>query len=72
MTDERPLTPRQRDILPLLAAGKTNEQIAAALGVEPETIRAHLKLVYERLGIRGQLGRVQAAVWWVQQGEQEK
>lgn len=60
------LTPRQREVLALVATGCTNAEIAARLGIEAETVNSHLKRAYERLGIAGPQGRIQAAVWWTQ------
>lgn len=61
------LTPRQAQILRLVATGRTNAEIAAALGVGEETVRSHLREACGRLGISGHGARVQAAVWWTQQ-----
>lgn len=45
------LTPRQAEVLALVASGATNKQIAAALGISPGTVRVHLEQVFERLGV---------------------
>src|SRR2546430_10338226 len=37
----RPLTRRQREVLRLVAAGKTNDEIEAALGISPRTVDTH-------------------------------
>lgn len=56
-TDRRPddsdphLTARQREIVALVADGKTNAEIAAVLWVTPGTVKKHLENVYERLGV---------------------
>jgi DNA-binding CsgD family transcriptional regulator len=47
------LTPREREIVGLVAQGKTNAQIAAQLWVAPSTIKKHLEHVYEKLGVAG-------------------
>lgn len=47
------LTPREREIVELVAEGKTNAQIAAQLWVAPSTIKKHLEHVYEKLGVAG-------------------
>lgn len=53
------LTPQQFRVLALVAEGKLNKQIADALGVQERTIKAHLSLIFERLGVRN---RTQAGV----------
>jgi DNA-binding CsgD family transcriptional regulator len=45
------LTPREREVLSWVAAGKTNAQIAQILGTMPRTIAKHLERVYDKLGV---------------------
>jgi DNA-binding CsgD family transcriptional regulator len=45
------LTRRQSDVLRLVAAGETNDQIARELFVSPFTVRKHLEHIYTRLGV---------------------
>ena len=47
----RELTPRQWQVMDLLAAGHTNAQIARRLGVSEGTIRKHLENIYRRLQV---------------------
>ena len=47
------LTPREREVLEWVAAGKTNRDIAQILGACPRTIEKHLERVYEKLGVEG-------------------
>ncbi|MBD8061338.1 response regulator [Oceanitalea stevensii] len=54
------LTPRERDIVRLLAEGMSNVEIAAALYVEPSTVKSHLGRAMTKLGTRD---RLQTAVW---------
>lgn len=54
------LSPRERDVLDLLAAGHTNDEIAEALGRARPTVRTHLASVYRKLGVSD---RVSAAVY---------
>lgn len=49
------LTPREGEILPLLAEGLSNQQIALQLGVTVATIRSHLNSVYEKLGLESRV-----------------
>ena len=55
------LTSRQLQILPLLADGMPNKQIADALGVTEGTIKQHLKELFRRLNARNRTQAVQEA-----------
>jgi DNA-binding CsgD family transcriptional regulator len=44
------LSPRQREILDLVAEGRTSKEIAAALGISESTVNWHLANAFERLG----------------------
>jgi len=44
------LTPRELEVLQLLAAGQANKEIARALGVSPNTVKTHLARLFEKLG----------------------
>jgi DNA-binding CsgD family transcriptional regulator len=44
------LSPRQREILALVAAGRTSKEIAGALGISESTVNWHLANAFERLG----------------------
>jgi len=59
------LTERQRQILRLLVAGRSNRQIGAQLGLNAGTIRNHLSRIFQRLGVTT---RTQAAVRAVELG----
>jgi two-component system response regulator DesR len=52
------LSPRHRQILALIAAGRRNEEIALDLELSPNTIKFHIRALYSRLGVRN---RVEAA-----------
>ncbi len=54
------LTRREREILQGLAQGKTNLQLAKALGVSANTIKFHLRNLYEKLGVTNRAGAVAA------------
>lgn len=45
------LTPREREILDLLAAGRTNPQIAQALFLSPKTVRNHVSMIFTKLHV---------------------
>ena len=57
------LTPTERQVAELVAAGRTNREVAAALFMSGHTVEAHLTRIYRSLGIRGrtELARVIAA-----------
>jgi len=56
------LTPRQRAILELLAEGHSYEDIGCALSVSVNTVRTHVRMMYERLGASTRLEAVMAAM----------
>jgi LuxR family maltose regulon positive regulatory protein len=53
-----PLSPRELDVLRMLAAGLTNTEIAAQLFISPETVKKHTGSIYGKLGVGN---RTQAA-----------
>ena len=60
------LSPREREILGLVASGMTNREIAAVLFIAPGTVRKHLDNVYAKLGVRS---RAQAVAVTVDRGQ---
>ncbi|TIQ23088.1 MAG: response regulator transcription factor [Mesorhizobium sp.] len=46
------LTPREREVLALVAAGRLNKQIAGELGTSEKTIKVHRGRVMEKMGVR--------------------
>lgn len=46
------LTPRQREVLQMVAEGKTTKEIAAALHISPKTVEFHRNSLMEQLGVR--------------------
>jgi two-component system, NarL family, nitrate/nitrite response regulator NarL len=56
--DADPLTPRQREILDMVARGATNKEIAQLLQIAPHTVKNHLGQIFGRLGAAN---RTQAA-----------
>lgn len=60
-----PLTPREREVLVEVAAGLTNKQIAARLGISDRTVQYHLGNVLGKLGVAS---RTEAAVMALQRG----
>jgi DNA-binding NarL/FixJ family response regulator len=59
------LTPRELEVLRLLAEGLSNKAIAGTLGVSPRTINFHLDNLYAKLGV---VSRTEAAVYALRQG----
>jgi predicted ATPase/class 3 adenylate cyclase/DNA-binding CsgD family transcriptional regulator len=54
------LSPRERDVARLVAAGRTNREIAHALGVAERTATAHIQNILNKLGFNS---RAQIAAW---------
>lgn len=59
------LTPREIDILLLLAQGMSNEDVARSLVLEVSTVKSHLARMLPKLGVKS---RLQAVVWAYQNG----
>ncbi|RMD69145.1 MAG: response regulator [Gammaproteobacteria bacterium] len=59
------LTPREQEILALLAEGLSNKMIAKKLGISDGTVKLHVKAILRKLGVHS---RVEAAVLAVEQG----
>jgi DNA-binding NarL/FixJ family response regulator len=45
------LTPREREVLQLLAAGKSNKEVAVALGISVQTVETHRSNIMHKLGL---------------------
>jgi DNA-binding NarL/FixJ family response regulator len=50
-----PLTAREREIAELVAAGRTNREVAAQLFLSSRTIEAHLRNIYGKLDVRSRV-----------------
>jgi DNA-binding NarL/FixJ family response regulator len=57
---EHSLTPREREILALLAHGRPNKLIARRLDIAEQTVKNHLSHIFQTLGVTD---RTQAALW---------
>jgi DNA-binding NarL/FixJ family response regulator len=56
------LTTREREILALLADGLANKQIAARLGISTNTVKTHLELLFDKLGVSSRAEAVATGV----------
>lgn len=45
------LTPRELDVLRLVAKGRTNKELASAMFVSEETVKSHMKSLFQKLGV---------------------
>jgi two-component system, NarL family, response regulator LiaR len=63
--DYERLTRREREVLELIAGGRSNKRIAAELGISEKTVKNHVGHLLEKLGVAD---RTQAALLAVRQG----
>ncbi len=56
------LTPRQHEILQLVARGFTNAEIAAEIFIGVRTAERHLESLYASLGVHARVGAVRVAI----------
>jgi DNA-binding NarL/FixJ family response regulator len=64
-TIEEPLTPREADVLRLMAEGMTNKSIAARLGITEHTAKFHVNAILRKLGAQS---RTEAVVLATRRG----
>jgi DNA-binding NarL/FixJ family response regulator len=62
---DNPLTPREREVLALIARGRANKAIAFELGVAEKTVKTHVSNILAKLGVSD---RTQAALYAVREG----
>ncbi len=64
-TEFSELTPRERQVLKLVAQGHTNQQVSGELKTAEVTVRFHLRNIYNKIGVDS---RAQAVRWAIQHG----
>ena len=58
---EPDLTPREAQVLALLAAGRTNKEIARSLDLQEITVKLHVRNIFRKLGVRNRVEAANAA-----------
>ena len=56
------LSPRQQQVLELVAQGMTNAEVGAELGITERTVKAYAQELYDKLGVRNRAGAVSQGV----------
>jgi DNA-binding NarL/FixJ family response regulator len=59
-----PLSPREREVLQLIAQGRGNREIARDLSIGEQTVKTHVRSILAKLGLQD---RVQAAIFALRQ-----
>ncbi|MDD5339302.1 MAG: helix-turn-helix transcriptional regulator [Dehalococcoidales bacterium] len=54
LKDRSALTPREREVLEMVTAGKSNQEMADKLEISKRTVEVHRANIYEKLGIKNQ------------------
>lgn len=57
------LSPRECEILDLLASGQSNKELARTLGISPNTVKTHVARVYEKLEVGKRVAAIEKARW---------
>lgn len=55
------LSPRECEILEMLASGASNKELARALGISPNTVKTHVSRVYKKLDVDRRIQAVEEA-----------
>jgi DNA-binding CsgD family transcriptional regulator len=57
------LTPRECEILELLASGQSNKELARTLGISPNTVKTHIARLFEKLEVQKRVQAIEKARW---------
>jgi DNA-binding NarL/FixJ family response regulator len=57
------ITPRETEILTLMAEGQLNKQIASRLGISTETVKKHLRNIYQKTGAQNKIEALNKTRW---------
>ncbi|HMG46842.1 MAG TPA: helix-turn-helix transcriptional regulator [Allosphingosinicella sp.] len=57
------LSPRECEILALLASGQSNKQLARTLAISPNTVKTHLARLYQKLEAQNRVQAIGKARW---------
>jgi DNA-binding NarL/FixJ family response regulator len=55
------LSPRQQKVINLMAQGRSNKEIARSLGITPETVKSHVRHIFDKLNVYKRSGAVSLA-----------
>lgn len=58
---EKPLSGREREVVGLVARGRSGREIAAALFLSEATVKTHLTHLYDKLGVKDRAAAVASA-----------
>jgi len=59
---DHPLSPREREVLRYVMQGQSNREIAEAISLSVNTVKFHLKNIFDKLGVRSRKDAVSVAV----------
>ncbi len=54
-SERQPITNRERDVLEMLVAGRSNKEIAMPLGIEEHTVKAHVSKLMRKVGVQNRI-----------------
>ena len=57
------LSPRECEILALLASGQSNKEMARTLAISPNTIKTHVARIYDKLDVARRVQAIEKARW---------